>query len=108
MTEKEAVELIKKIYIDTYQSERRLALKMAISALFDKQEYRSIGTVEECREAVERQKEKKPNFWGDGVGENEEIIYDMYDCPHCGKSYEIDYEEYKHCPECGQAIDWRK
>lgn len=76
-----------------------------LNALEEVLQYRSIGTVEECRDAMERQREKKPNFWGDGVGDDGEIIYDMYDCPNCGKSYEIDYEEYKYCPECGQAID---
>lgn len=68
--------------------------------------YKKIGTVEECREARERQRAKKHNIWGDGVGDDGEIICDMYDCPNCGKSYEIDYEEYKYCPNCGQAIDW--
>lgn len=70
------------------------------------QEYKKIGTVEEYRDAIEMQRKNKPNLWGDGVGDNGEIIYDMYDCPNCGKSYEIDYEKYKYCPECGQAIDW--
>lgn len=69
------------------------------------QQYREIGTVEECREAKERQRAKKPNIWGDGYDDEGNIIYDMYDCPNCGKSYEIDYEEYNHCPNCGQKID---
>lgn len=30
----------------------------------------------------------------------------MYDCPNCEKSYEMDYEKYDYCPNCGQAIDW--
>lgn len=68
--------------------------------------YKEIGTVKECREAVKKQKPEKPDVYGDGYGNDGSIIYDTYDCPNCGKSYEIDYEEYKHCPECGQAIDW--
>lgn len=35
-------------------------------------------------------------------------VYDMYDCPNCGKSYEIECEKYKHCPECGQVIGWQR
>ena len=29
-------------------------------------------------------------------------------CPNCGKSYEVDYEEYERCPHCGQMIDCGK
>ena len=36
------------------------ALVAAISALKEIQQYREIGTVEECRDAVEKQKPKKP------------------------------------------------
>ena len=68
--------------------------------------YRKIGSVQECQEARERQVMNKPNIWGDGYDDKGNMIYDMYDCPNCGKSYEIDYEKYKFCPECGQAIDW--
>lgn len=32
-------------------------------------QYRAIGTVEECREAVEKQREKKPDFEGDGYAD---------------------------------------
>lgn len=68
-------------------------------------EYEEIGTVEKCREAVERQTVRPPYFWGDGCDSEGKTIYDMYDCPNCGKSYEIEHEEYKHCPECGQAMN---
>ena len=68
--------------------------------------YKEIGTVEECREAVEKQKAKKciidscPN-------------HTHYKCPSCGK---IHLSRYKHgfpslgriprfCDHCGQAID---
>ncbi len=29
------------------------------------------------------------------------MVYDMYDCPGCGESYEDDYDDYKYCPKCG-------
>lgn len=61
---------------------------------------------EALKKLVGKQKPQIPELWGDGVGNDGEIIYDMYNCPNCGKSYEIDYEEYRYCPECGQAIDW--
>lgn len=82
-------------------------LMIAIKALEEIQQYRSIGTVEQCREAMEKQKPKTPDIWGDGCDKKGNIIYDMYDCPNCGKSYEIEGEKYDYCPSCGQAIDWR-
>lgn len=70
--------------------------------------YEAIGNVEECREAVEKQVPKIPNTYGDGYDDEGNLIYDMYECPNCGKSYEIDYDRYDYCPECGQKIDWSK
>lgn len=81
------------------------AYDRAIMELQENHQYRAIGTVEECREARERHKPKIPNIWGDGYDNDGNMIYDIYDCPNCGKSYEIDYHDYKYCPECGQAID---
>ncbi len=60
----------------------------------------------EVMELKKRHEPETPHIWGDGYDKEGNIIYDMYDCPGCGKSYEID-DKYKHCPECGQAIDWR-
>ena len=57
------------------------------------------------KELVEKATPKKPNLWGDGYADGE-LVYDMYDCPNCGKSYEIEYEKYDYCPHCGQALDW--
>lgn len=81
------------------------ALGMAITELEEIQQYRAIGTVEECREARAKQEAKKPNIWGDGYADGV-LVYDMYDCPNCGKHYELDYEEYDYCPKCGQKLDW--
>ncbi len=68
-------------------------------------EYKKIGTLEECRQAREKQKAKKVGVWGDGVGDDGEILYDMYTCPNCEKDYENDYHDYEYCPECGQRMD---
>ena len=65
--------------------------------------YRKIGTVEECREAVEKQKPKTPDYEGDGYADGY-MVYDTWICPNCGAKYEVDYDDYKYCPECGQAI----
>ena len=56
-------------------------------------------------DCIEKQIPKKPNYEGDGYW-NGELVYDTWICPHCGKHYEVDYDNYKYCPECGQAIDY--
>lgn len=56
-------------------------------------------------EALEKQKPKKPQRWGDGYADGH-LVYDMWECPGCAKDYELEYEEYDHCPNCGQKLDW--
>lgn len=55
-------------------------------------------------EALEKQEPKTPNYEGDGYWDGV-LVYDTWICPCCGKEYEVDYDDYKYCPECGQAID---
>ena len=55
-------------------------------------------------EALEKQIPKTPDYEGDGYSDGE-LVYDTWICPNCGKDYEVDYDDYKYCPECGQAID---
>ena len=54
-------------------------------------------------EALEKQVPKEPDYEGDGYSDGE-LVYDTWICPNCGKYYEVDYDDYKYCPECGQAI----
>lgn len=71
-------------------------------------EYMAIGTPEECRSAVEKQKDKTPDFEADGsYGDyGGEIVYDTWICPGCGEHYEIDYDKHEYCPCCGQKLSW--
>lgn len=69
------------------------------------QQYRAISTVEEFRAAVEKEAAKKPDYEGDGYSDGH-LVYDTWICPCCGKHYEVDYDDYDFCPECGQCIDW--
>lgn len=87
-------------YEYVYPEPEDYAIEEAITALKEIQQYREIGTVEECREAVEKQTPKKP-------------VKDKYHhncCPNCGwiVSGEGGYgEEFcPHCENCGQAIRW--
>ena len=66
-------------------------------------DYESIGTVEKCREAVEKQKPKEPYYEGDGYADGH-IVYNTWICPNCGERYGVDCEHYEHYPKCGQAI----
>ena len=86
--------------------------EVAISALKEIQQYREIGTVEECREAVEKRKPKKPkdslkiNPVIDGNGAYVDADMTVYLlCPNCGEMIGIDESCDKFCRECGQAID---
>lgn len=67
--------------------------------------YEEIGTVEECQAAVEKQSAKRPDLEGDGYADGH-LVYDTWICPNCGKHYEVDYDNYDYCPDCGQKIDW--
>lgn len=80
-----------------------------VKAFFDELEqlrkYRLIGTLEECKSAREKQMPKKPDMEGDGYDDNGELIFDTWICPSCGRRYEVDYDAYEYCPNCGQHID---
>ena len=92
--------------------EKKTVFAMAISAIKEVQQYREIGTVEECREAVEKQKPKKPDIYTDtrNMVDLHGNVYaeqaNVYLCPTC-ESF-IGYvgnNIFHYCPVCGQAID---
>jgi len=69
--------------------------------------YINMCSVEEMKiaiEALEKQIPKEPDLIGDGYDDNGNLIYDTWICPCCQTEYELDYDDYKFCPECGQAI----
>ena len=111
MTENEAISRIEDhMEIHRLKEPRAIyitvALSMAISALKEIQQYQEIGTVEECREAVEKQKPKKPRlnykpkFFGKAT----------YTCPRCGncrlEEFANERQNNNYCWDCGQAIQW--
>ena len=56
------------------------------------------------KDAVNKQIPLKPQLESDGYSDGE-LVYDTWICPKCGEDYEIDFHDYKYCPECGQRID---
>lgn len=110
-------------YKYVYPEPEDYAIEEAISALKEIQQYREIGTVEECREAKERQTPKRPVWkkgrsvickdYADGHGEVEENKWADWVCPNCGWFVGEQYIPRRHnqqksnyCSRCGQAIQW--
>lgn len=102
-TPEEAIETIKSNMPTSGYQMLRESLEMAITALKEVQQYREIGTVEECREAVEKQTQKRCAI--DSFPD-----YTHYKCPSCGKIQKTKYDDstfgciLNNCSNCGQAL----
>lgn len=57
--------------------------------------YKALGTPEECRKAVKRQ---KPNSRPCLTDE------DSVTCGNCGSDVDVTFYEYTYCPHCGQRV----
>lgn len=101
MTENEAIDELNtsidlaKMCTENLERKREVqGYETAIKALEEIQQYREIGTPEECRAAVEKQKPKKPVM--DGY-----CCFESYECPTC--HHDISNEQ-KYCDKCGQKL----
>lgn len=103
MKEYQVINILEGIYEECVRDndkdymERNTALTGAIKALTEIQYYRAIGTVEEYREAKERQIPKKP------IAKNEDRK--IYMC-QCGSTRINTMDNF--CCICGQKLDWKK
>ena len=77
-----------------------------MKALEEIQQYRAIGTIEEFKALKEKNTPKKVNI--------QQWIYTKCECgyefsKHHGDGYySIPYKKQtKHCPDCGQKLDWQ-
>lgn len=120
MTENEAIEelkydcneLGKTIPCDTsWGKSFENAYAMAIKALEEVQQYRAIGTPEECRKSVEKQTAKKivrrkatDEDVENGLRDFITIKGMIFRCPTCGCCIAVDGME--SCWKCGQILDW--
>lgn len=99
MTENEVIERIKEHMEIHKLNELRAfyiteAFDIAVTALKEIQQYREIGTVKECRGAVEKQKAKKSVLRSDNGRLRKS-------CPVCGCFFS---PSSRHCPKCGQRL----
>lgn len=109
MTEQEAIKYLK----DANRNNQMVGVlpksdigKRLINALEEVQQYRAIGTPEECMAAVEKQKEKKPS-------EQSCEEKTLFKCDNCGYIMKIKYSDGQifghspsYCEQCGQKMDW--
>lgn len=107
MTEQEAMEIKRVISyirscreagIDTTITIDKNRNHFILNALEEIRQYRALGTVEELREAMEKQRAKKPKFYA----------YNFY-CSKCGNlvgNKEFGWQRFMYCDHCGQSIDW--
>ena len=80
--------------------------RIVISAMDELQQYKQLGTMEEVRDAVEKQRAKSQTYDGDGYAPDGTFVWDEWLCPCCGSRFEVEYEEHDYCPNCGQHILW--
>lgn len=122
MTENEAIERFQKCVENNGKCERCKFYvncgiyemeELAIKALEEVQHYRQIGTVEECRAAMEKQTAKKPEFVDTRFMHNGKHISDgcqlqkCYKCPNCNQHIFHVWDDELYCKYCGQLLDWR-
>lgn len=106
MTVQEAIKWLKAISVtlemnDFHKSsllERKEALHMGIQSMREAEQYRALGTVEELKEAMEKQVAKKVISW---QGKK-------YLCPFCHRAIKRTEALDVHCKYCGQALKWEE
>lgn len=103
MTENEVIEQLE-IFTEWNREDQWLdvgdmeeLVNICVKALKEVAQYRAIGAVEECREAMERQRAKKPLKY-----ETHED-YDDGICPNCKVPVN---DVFGYCTDCGQSLLW--
>ena len=70
---------------------------ICIGALVQVEQYRALGTVEELKEAREKQIPKKPNIVGEFIR--------LAECSDCHTVIQFKQE---YCHKCGNKVDWEE
>lgn len=102
MSYQDEISILKLVRDTCYQPiEVKKAMTVAIQSMEKLQEYEKLGTLEEVREAVEKQIPKKPK--------TKILCRDIkWWCPNCGENHVLMYAKkgFKYCHNCGQKLDW--
>lgn len=108
MTENETLELLKKANRDNDMVcilPKSDIGKCLIKALEEIQQYRAIGTPEECRAAVEQQIPKRPTLC---KSDEQTTRYTAdYRCQKCNGMF-TGTGIANYCYHCGQRLDWEE
>ena len=97
MTESEAVEKLKNMRLFMQITDKNSEHKFA------EDDYKAN---EIAIQALEKQIPKKATLEGDGYAPDGKFVLDEWICPCCETRYEVDYDDYDYCPNCGQKLDW--
>lgn len=116
ITELNAVaEKHKNDFVPTFQTNITAMCRDIIPKLEQLAKYEAIGTVEECQEARERQRAKKPIIKSKKKTKIQTGDYVDVKCPCCEEDifscfhyppWNDSQKSHKHCENCGQAISW--
>lgn len=100
MTENEIRELIRRVRSNRYLM--RSETDYITKALEEVQQYRAIGTPEECRAAMERQNPIA------AIAEKEDTGTTKYTCSACGMYMGGSTGTFpaRYCWKCGHKLDW--
>lgn len=80
------------------------ALNIAIESMKEVEQYRALGTVEELKEAREKQVAKKPTEFN-AITNGRFYALDFM-CPSCNEANIGNPYTPKYCKHCGQALKW--
>lgn len=112
MTEKQLIriyksdmEIIEEKYGENQESTK--FDKLTIEFLEEHMQYREIGTVDECRDAMERYRKRKPIILSEQSTESEGKLYvaKYFKCPTCGNTSTYFGGLPNNCHNCGQSLE---
>lgn len=70
--------------------------------LYELNQYKQLGIIEEFRDTMKKQIPKNPREVL-GIYDNTE-----YECKYCGDEIPKRGRFYNYCPHCGQRLDWKE
>lgn len=88
MNLKEAIKLCDRTRNEINDYEYKKDMENLLHFLQELEQYRKIGTVSRCKDAVWRQTPIEADYEGDS----------------CDEKYEIGFDDYDYCPNCGQRV----